>query len=95
MILILALFVMIAATLAQHLGLLDAIAMIVKKVCSCGMCSTFWACMIVLLFVSKNIVVSASISIVAAYLSNWFQLLLMWMQDKYNDIWLKLNKKQK
>lgn len=95
MTLILALCIMIAATLAQHLGLLEAIATIVKKVCSCGMCSTFWSCMVVLLYAGEDIVVAASLSIGAAYLSNWFQLLLMWMQDKYDELWQKISKKLK
>ena len=36
---------MIAATLAQHLGLAEAIARVVDKVASCPQCFSFWVTM--------------------------------------------------
>ena len=66
---------MIAATLAQHLGLAEAIARVVDKVASCPQCFTFWVTMSALLYLGYDVYSSTLAAIVAAYLSNWFVLL--------------------
>lgn len=61
---------MIAATLAQHLGLAEAIARVVDKVASCPQCFTFWVTMSALLYLGHDVYASALAAIVVAYLSN-------------------------
>ena len=71
---------MIAATLAQHLGLAEAIAHVVDKVASCPQCFTFWVTMSALLYLGYDVYTSTLAAIVGAYLSNWFVLLLLILQ---------------
>lgn len=91
--------VMVAATLAQHLGLLEAVAKVVakvvEKVAGCSMCSTFWACMAVSVYMGEDLVLSFLFAIVAAYLSAWLGLLLILLQRLYNESWERLRKRSK
>jgi len=90
-----ALTTMIGATLAQHLGLSEAIAEIVTRICSCHMCLTFWMCLFVLIIVlALDPIISAVLSIAMAYLSNWFALILMGAQKIYTKLWQRLRNKQ-
>lgn len=87
-----ALSVMMAATLAQHLGLTEAVASVATKIAKCHMCCSFWCCMAVLLLGSFPIPESIALSIVMSYMSNYFALLLMLGQKIYNALWQRLNK---
>lgn len=87
--------VMVAATLAQHLGLLEAVAKVVEKVAGCSMCSTFWACMAVSVYMGEDLALSFLFAIVAAYLSAWLGLLLILLQRLYNESWERLRKRSK
>nr|DAH42795.1 MAG TPA: RecR protein [Caudoviricetes sp.] len=89
MIVLIAIATMIAATLAQHLGLAEAIARIVDKVASCPQCFTFWATMSALLYLGHDVYASALSAIVVAYLSNWFVLLLLILQRKFTKLYEK------
>lgn len=89
MIVLIAIATMIAATLAQHLGLAEAMARVVDKVASCPLCFTFWTTMTTLLYLGYDVYVSALAAIVAAYLSNWFVLLLLIVQRKFTQLYEK------
>lgn len=80
---------MVAATLAQHLGLAEAIARVVDKVASCAQCFTFWCTMSALLYLGYNVYLSALAAIVVAYLSNWFVLLLVFLQRIFTQLYEK------
>lgn len=41
-----------------------------------------------------HIVTAALLSLGAAYLSNWFGLVLVWLNKKYNDLWQRINQKR-
>ena len=89
MVVLIALSTMIAATLAQHLGLAEAIARVVDKVASCPQCFTFWATMSALLYLGYDVYTSTLAAIVVAYLSNWFVLLLLILQRKFTHLYEK------
>lgn len=89
---LIALMAMIIATLAQHLGLSSAIAKVVTKIANCPRCLSFWLTLIVLVLVRCNPIVAIALSLLCAYLSNWFGLILMWLNHKYNALWERLNK---
>ena len=89
MIALIAIATMIAATLAQHLGLAEAIARVVDKVASCPQCFTFWFTMSALLYLGYDVYSSALAAIVVAYLSNWFVLLLLILQRKFTTLYEK------
>lgn len=94
MILLIAIAVMMAATIAVHLGLSQAICNVLCKVCKCHKCMSFWITLAVLLLIGCNVIVAAMLSLLMSYMSNWFGLLLIWLNDKYGELWLKLNQKK-
>ncbi len=84
-----AIAIMIAATLIQHLGLAEAITGVVSKIASCQQCLTFWTTLAALLYLGHDIILSAVSAIVVAYLSNWFVLLLMYLQHVFTRLYEK------
>lgn len=86
-----AMLLMVMATVSVHLGLPEAIAQVVMKVCKCHKCLSFWITLLGLLASGCPIVYAALLSILAAYLSNWVALILTTVYNIYKDIWQKLN----
>lgn len=94
MMILFAIAVMISCTIAVHLGLPQAVSRVVGKVCQCHKCLSFWSVLIVLAITGTNIIVAAMFAIVLSYLSNWFAMLMVWLNDKYDRIWQRLNQKR-
>jgi O-antigen/teichoic acid export membrane protein len=89
-----ALTVMIVAGLAHHLGLPQAIASVVAKVARCPKCLTFWATFIVLLIVGSGLLFAVMLSVLTAYLSHYWGLVMMLLNDLYNKLWERVNKNE-
>ena len=87
-----ALAVMIVAGLAHHLGLPQAIASVVAKVARCPKCLTFWATFIILLMVGSGLLFAAMLSVLMAYLSHYWGLVMMILNDLYDKLWRRINK---
>jgi hypothetical protein len=87
-----ALIVMIVAGLAHHLGLPQAIASVVAKVARCPKCLTFWATLIILLMVGSGLLIAVMLSVLMAYLSHYWGLVLMILNDLYDKLWQRINK---
>lgn len=87
-----AIVTMIVATVAVHMGLPQAIAKIVVKVFGCHKCLTFWTTFVALHLFGFSPVIALPLSLVAAYLSNWFAMLLVVYNQIYEDLWQRLNK---
>ena len=87
-----AMLTMIVATLAVHLGLPDAIAKVVSKVMQCHKCLTFWSTLIVLTYLGTDVFIAALLSIFAAYMSDWFGMLLVMLNKLSDQIWQRLRK---
>lgn len=92
--LLIAIAVMVAATIAVHLALPQAISNVVGKVSKCHKCMTFWSTLIVLAWLGCNVFIAAGLSLCMSYLSNWFGLLLIWLNEKYTELWRRLNKQE-
>ncbi len=96
---LIAIAVMMSATIGVHLGLPQAIAPAVGKVCKCPKCLSFWLTLAALWWADRagwaecNIVAAILLSLAMAYLSNWFGILLVWLNHKYTDLWQKTNRK--
>ena len=90
----LALMAMIIACLAQHLGLPQAIAMVMAKVAKCSKCLTFWITLIVLLIAGCNIIIAIMLAVVMAYASYYFGLVIILLQSMYEWLWEKVNKEK-
>ena len=87
---IIALIVMILATLANHLGLTEANSDIFRKIARCPKCCSFWATLFVLVLLECNLFIAIGLSILAAYLSYWVGLVFIIMQKLYNKVWERL-----
>lgn len=87
-----ALIVMVAAVLAHHLGLSDAVAGVASKILKCPKCLTFWTVLVTLLMLKYNILIAIGLSVVMAYLSAWFGLLLNLLNQLYDKIWQRTNR---
>ena len=94
MILLIAIAVMMAATIAVHLGLAQAVCNVLCKVGKCHKCMAFWVTLAVLLLIGCNIIIAAMLSLLMSYVSNWFAMLLVWLNYKYEELWQRLNQKK-
>lgn len=74
---------MIASVLIQHLGLANSISNIIDKIASCPQCFTFWFSLACLFYLNYGVIEIVVLSILMSYLSNWFVLLLMFLQRKF------------
>ena len=89
-----ALTVMIVAGLAHHLGLPQAIAAVVAKVARCPICLTFWATLFVLMLTGSDFIVAVMLSVLAAYLSNYWGLVTMLLQKLYSYLWKRIRARE-
>lgn len=94
MILFITAAVMVSATMMQHLGLTEEIGKVVLKILQCNMCCTFWATMAVLIMEDVPVMMAALLAITAAFVSNWFALLLAVVDKIYHKIWQRLQSKK-
>lgn len=86
-----AVMVMLAACLAQHLGLSQAIANVIHKVSKCSKCLSFWCVLIALVSVRCDLVIALLLSILMSYLSHYFNLVLMILNNIYDWLWRRGN----
>ena len=91
MYLVIALIAMATATLANHLGLTEAVSDIAGKIAKCPKCCSFWASLLVLCLSGCNLFVAVGLSLFVSYLSFWFGLILIVLQKVYNMLWKKIN----
>lgn len=84
-----ALMSMMAACLAQHLGLAEAVASVIHKVAKCPKCMTFWTTLAVLISLGCEPFTASALSILMSYLSHYFGLVLMVLNKVYDWLWQK------
>lgn len=87
-----AILYMIVATVSVHLGLPQAIAGVVMKICKCHKCLSFWLTLFGLLLMAYPFLCAVLLSLFAAYMSYWFYLLLIKLNKLYDKLWQRLNK---
>lgn len=90
-----ALIVMMCATLAQHLGLAQAIAEVISKIADCPRCCSFWSSFLILVLIGCNIFIALGLSLIMAYLSHWFGLMLFVLNRLYDTIWRRIQRRRK
>lgn len=86
---------MMSATLAQHLGLPEAVAGVVARVAKCPKCMSFWCSALILLLSECDPVIAVGLSLLMAYLSHWFGLVLYKLNDLYDTIWQRMITRQR
>lgn len=84
---------MVNAVIAVHLGLSAAIAKILVKVLTCPKCLTFWSSLGLLYIVGCNLLIAVLLSLLSAYASNWFAILLVKLTQYYDKLWQSVNRK--
>lgn len=84
--------VMMGACVAHHLGLSEAIAKTVLKIFKCSKCLSFWCVLFSLIVLGYNLFVALLLSILMAYFSHYFNLLLLRLNKLYEWLWQKGNK---
>lgn len=80
------------AVFAVHLGLSAAVGKILSKILICPKCLSFWTSLTVLYLFNCNIVVAVLLSLLSAYSSSWIALILVKLNQKYNELWQRLEK---
>ena len=86
-ILLTSIVLMVSVNLIHHLGLAQAIAEVVGKILACNQCLTFWSIMVGLIYLGQEIITATFLAITMAYLSNWFGLLLLYLQRKFTILY--------
>ena len=82
---------MLAATLAVHLGLPQEVAKVITKICGCHKCMSFWLVLVVTVTLCP-LWLALLLSLLAAYASNWFAMLLVWFNNLSDRLWQRLRK---
>lgn len=88
-----AMLLMTVATVAAHLGLPQAIAGVVMRVCKCHKCLSFWLTLIGLTIIGCPLDIAALLSVVSAYMSNWLAMLLNVIFKLYTRLWERVERK--
>lgn len=82
------------AKLLQHIGLAEELAELLVKVAKCPKCTTFWVTLAVLVYSGCDKIAAVTLSLFMAYMSLWVGFALMGLQQLYDLIWEKINKKE-
>nr|DAM39571.1 MAG TPA: Protein of unknown function (DUF1360) [Bacteriophage sp.]DAQ26849.1 MAG TPA: Protein of unknown function (DUF1360) [Caudoviricetes sp.] len=90
-----ALFAMVCATIAQHLGLAEKVAQIGNQIMGCPKCLSFWTVLGVLLCYGCNILLAIGLSLLAAYAANWMGFVYMELNNIYSKLWQRTTNKSK
>lgn len=93
-ILLTSIVLMVSVNLIHHLGLAQAIEEVVGKILECSLCLTFWSVMAGLIYLGQDIVTATFLAITMAYMSNWFGLLLLYLQRKFTILYEKKRDKE-
>lgn len=88
-----ALFTAVTAAVAHHLGLVEKAAGIAGEIAGCPRCTVFWVTLGVLLIEHTDVVASVAVSMVLAYLTDWFGLLLFDFAKLYEKLWKRQRKR--
>ena len=89
-----AVLAMLSAVLIVNLGLGEAIAQVSGKILKCPICLSFWGALAALLYNGTEIIIAVSLSILAAYLSNFVGIILMILNKWHERLWQR-NSRQK
>ena len=89
-------FLMLAAVLVNHLGLIDAIERVARRelpIINCSKCLSFWSVLVWLCFnmvaAHRHLPVILVTSTIAAFLAPWFELLFGLIGKLYEKIYEK------
>ena len=93
--LVVTLIAFMVGCLAHHLGLAEAIAKIVLKVAKCAKCLVFWLVLISLCYYHYSLLYAIGVALLCSYLSHWIGIGLMRLNQKYNELWQRVNQSKR
>ena len=85
---------MAVVSVAHQTGFIEKAYAVCGDIVRCPMCSTCWGTCFVLLCYGCRPLEAVALSFLAAFLSNWFGLLLWRLNLKYEEIWEKINNRK-
>lgn len=91
------LLLMLSATLANHLGLVEAVEGIIRHkipILNCSKCASFWSVLIYSLCIGQPLIASVAVSFLCAYTAVWLELLCGVIDVIYNDVYETLYPKE-
>ena len=87
---------MLSCTLANHLGLVEAIEGVIGHripILNCSKCASFWSVLLYSLSAGRAVIASVAVSFICAYTAVWVELLCGYIDTLYNrcyeDIYTK------
>ena len=79
--------------MVSHLGLLRAAGKVMARVFDCTKCATFWISVVYCLYECEyGFAETFCISTAASYLSVWVEMLYVYLNGKYNELWERMAK---
>ena len=82
--------IMVSATLANHMGLIEAVEDTIGyklPILNCSKCATHWITLIYTLLCGVSIIQSVAISLLSAYCAMWLELILGIFVTFYNCVY--------
>ncbi len=83
---------MMVVSVAHHAGFVEKAYAVCGDIAKCPMCTTFWATLPLLVILGCRPLEAVALSFAAAYLSNWFGLLLWTLSKIYDELWQRLQR---
>lgn len=77
----------LSVTLANHLGLVEAIEKTIKHsipIVNCSKCASFWTVLVYSFIVGKSFIVTLAVSFCCSYVALWVELLCGCIDTLYN-----------
>lgn len=91
------LLLVLSCTLANHLGLIEAIEGVIRHkipILNCPKCSSFWLVFVFSLSTGHILIASAAVSFLCAYSAVWLELLCGYVDTLYNTLYENLYSKK-
>lgn len=89
--------IIITSVLFNQLGLREAIESVIRykfRIISCPKCCTFWCCFFYLIWNTKEVLFSITISFISCYVAIWLVLLIDFLTIKYNKFYEQFENKE-
>lgn len=80
----------LSATLANHLDLVEAVEGVIRHkipVLNCSKCASFWVVLLCSLLSGQPLIASVAVSFICAYTAVWLELLFGYIDTLYNKLY--------
>lgn len=87
----------LSATLANHLGLVEAVEGVMRHkipVLNCSKCASFWLVLVCSLWSGVSLIASFAVSFVCAYCAVWLELVFGYIDTLYNRLYENIYTKE-